>query len=67
MMDDADLPEPYSRYFALRTQGVESEEIAKLLDIPGDAFDAFVAVAHAKLARGEGDALPQEGDSTTMA
>lgn len=51
--DPSFLPETYSRYFEMRRQGRGIDEIARDLDIPPDAMDAFVELAHAKLASRE--------------
>lgn len=51
--DASFLPETYSRYFEMRRQGRGTDEIARELEIPDDAMDAFVELAHAKLASRE--------------
>lgn len=48
-----DLPETYAQYFELRQLGLRSAEIASRLGIPPEAWETFVALAHAKLARSD--------------
>lgn len=50
MEDLSFLPEVYERYFALRKEGVDQDTIAQRLDIPTEAMEAFIELAHAKLA-----------------
>ncbi len=42
------LPEVYARYFELRRRGLPPRLIAAVLDIPAEAWEAFVSLAEAK-------------------
>lgn len=46
----AHLPEVYARYFALRRAGLRRDEIADALGVPAEAMEAFVQIAHSKIA-----------------
>lgn len=48
--EESRLPEAYTRYFDMRRQGKGLSEIADELGIPEEAMDAFIVLAHAKLA-----------------
>lgn len=50
-----ELPEAYARFFALRRRGLLLEQIAVELEIPPEAMDAFVELAHSKI-----EALPDQ-------
>lgn len=60
------LPEKYCRYFELRRRGLRRNAIADRLEIPVDAVESFVELAHAKLAGVTVDPLRGEGESATM-